>query len=314
VPRFADVDPWTFNLNPAQLPALIGPRTAAVVPVHLHGLPAAMDEVLAISRRHGLAVVEDAAQAHGARYRGRMTGSLGDVAGFSLNPSKNIPTCGEAGLVTTSDPGLAARLRMLRQFGERPGERVRTYVAHVRGWNAKLSPVQAAFARAQLGRFPQYDPARQRNVRGLVARLGALPGLITPTVPDDRTHAWHILRFRLAPERAGLTVSGAAFRQALHRVLRAEGVPVSRYQVLPLPEQDGLRPAGQEVSGAAWPVTSAVIADSLTLQKRHLHPGSGPLLARYADAFEKAWQNLDLVARLAREVDKAGLAAAAGPG
>lgn len=311
VPRFVDVNPWSFNLDPRHLEAAAGPRTAAIVPVHLHGLPADMDEVLAVARRRGLAVVEDAAQAHGATYRGRMAGSLADAGCFSLNSAKNIPTCGEGGLVTTSDLSLAARIATLRQFGERPDERTRTHISRVRGWNAKLNPIQAAFARSQLDRFPAYEQVRQRNVRDFLARTGALPGLVAPAVPDDRTHSWHILRFRLAPERAGLDVPRPAFRQTLHRVLRAEGVPVSRYQLLPLPAQDGLRPGGDAAPDReACPNTVAVIADSLTLQKRHLHPGSGPLLARYADAFEKVWQNLETVARLAQELDEAGTARA----
>ncbi|WP_424922705.1 DegT/DnrJ/EryC1/StrS family aminotransferase, partial [Streptomyces sp. wa53] len=118
VPVFVDIDPVTFNLDPAALEAAITSRTKAIVVVHLHGLPADMDRITEIAARHGITVVEDAAQAHGARYRGRSVGSIGAVNTFSLNVSKNLATCGEGGLITTDDADVATRALMLRQFGE----------------------------------------------------------------------------------------------------------------------------------------------------------------------------------------------------
>jgi perosamine synthetase len=317
-PVFVDVRPDTFNLDPTRLAEAITPRTRAVIPVHLHGLPADMDEIRAVAARHGLAVVEDAAQAHGATYHDRQVGSLGTVGCFSLHPSKNLPTCGEGGLVTTDHDGIHEAVVMRRAFGEsaRP-ELVRTYVSYTAGSNHKLSPVQAAFTRSQLRRFQAYAEQRDLNVRALLRRLGQLPGLQTPGCPPDRTHAWHILRFRVDVDVLGYpTILPGAIRHALHRVLRAEGVPVSRYQVIPLPAQPVFREraaerAGQGVSSNGlmpegcralerFPVAHAVVEDSLCLQKRHLNPSSAPLLDLYADAFAKVWDNLDDVARLAR--------------
>lgn len=316
VPVFADVDPVTFNVDPKQIETVISPRTAAIMPVHLHGLPAAMDEIGAIARRHGLAVIEDAAQAHGATYRGKPVGSLGDAGAFSLQVTKNLPTCGEGGLLTTSDDEVAARVRMMRQFGEIIEDgHDRDYVSYRLGWNAKLIPIQAAFTRSQLDRFDQYERARQENIPSFLRRLAELPGIRVPARSGEASHVWHILRFRFDPQEMGLDgIAAGALRGTLHRLLRAEGVPVSRYQLMPLPEQRVFTERAGfghgypwTVSGAAppggpWPVASAVIEDSLTLQKRHLNPDSGPLLQRYADGFEKVWANLDVVARMARAV------------
>ncbi|MEU0357525.1 DegT/DnrJ/EryC1/StrS family aminotransferase [Streptomyces cyaneofuscatus] len=314
VPVFADVDPVTFNLDPDDVERRITDRTAAIIPVHLHGAPADMDRITDIARRHGLAVIEDAAQAPGATHRGRPVGGIGDAGAFSLQVTKNIPTCGEGGLFVTGNAELAESVRRGRQFGEViESGRERDYVSYGLGWNHKMNAIQAAFTDAQLTRFDAYEDARQRNVADFLARLAPLPGLQVPTALPDTTHAWHILRFRFSPAAFGLDPARPeALRSTLRRLLRAEGVPMSQYQLMPLPDQkvfvdrvgfgDGYpwsltgtpRPAGED-----HPVARAVIADSLTLQKRHLHPGSGDLLRLYADAFEKVWANADMVTTLA---------------
>jgi perosamine synthetase len=298
-PVFADIDPDTFALDPDEVETRITPQTKAIVPVHLHGLPADMDRLLDVARRHDLAVVEDACQAHGATYGDRPVGGLGDAAAFSLQVTKNLPTCGEGGLVTTNDGALAEQLTMMRQFGEviETG-RERDYVSHLLGWNAKLNPIQAAFAASQLARYDDYERRRQENVAAFLDRLADLPGLQVPRAVPGSTHSWHILRFRLDPEAAGLDgVSRAAFRKTLHRLLRAEGVPMSRYQLMPLPAQkvfEQVKPEGP------WPNAEAVIEDSLTLQKRHLNPEAGGFLQKCADGFAKVWEHLDVAEKMAR--------------
>ncbi|BCJ50689.1 aminotransferase DegT [Actinoplanes sp. NBRC 14428] len=311
VPVFADIDPVTFNLDPADVERRITPRTAAIVVVHLHGLPADMDALMALARRHGLAVVEDAAQAHGATLGGRPVGGLGHAGAFSIQVTKNLPTCGEGGLVTTDDAALARRVRLARQFGEdiEPGT-PREYLCESFGWNAKLNPVQAAFAGSQLDRFDDYEKQRQANIEAFLQRLRELPGIRVPGVPADRTHAWHVLRFRFD----AAAVPGAepvALREALRRLLRAEGVPVGQYQRRSLAEQPVFRDrlgfgggqpwssAGEPPEPGSHPVTDAVIADSLVLARNHLHPDSGPLLQRYADAFEKVWEHRDVLRAMA---------------
>jgi perosamine synthetase len=316
VPVFADVDPVTFNLDPDDVERRITDRTAAIIPVHLHGAPADMDRLTDIARRHGLAVVEDAAQAPGATHRGRPVGGIGDAGAFSLQVTKNIPTCGEGGLLVTGNADLAEAVRRGRQFGEViDAGKDRDYVSHGLGWNHKMNAIQAAFTDAQLTRFDEYEQQRQHNVTAFLARLAVLPGLRVPTALPDTTHAWHILRFRFDPAAFGLSgVRPEALRSALRRVLRAEGVPMSQYQLMPLPDQKVFvdrvgfgwgypwTVTGASAPDADHPVARAVIADSLTLQKRHLNPGSGELLGLYADAFEKVWANKDMVATLAAAV------------
>lgn len=316
VPVFADIDPVTFNIDPDDVERRITPRTRAIIPVHLHGAPADMDRLTAIARKYDLAIVEDAAQAPGATHRGRPVGSIGDAGAFSLQVSKNIPTCGEGGLLVTQNAELAAQMRRGRQFGEDiVAGRDRDYISYGLGWNYKMNALQAAFTIAQLDRFDDYERARQENVTGFLARLAELPGLTVPTALPDTTHAWHILRFRFDPAAFGLDgVRPQALRSALRRLLRAEGVPLSQYQLMPLPDQKvfvdrvgfgsghpwSVTGAPGTTAGEDYQVTRAVIADSLTIQKRHLHPGAGELLGLYADAFEKVWANRDMVATLAK--------------
>ncbi|HEX5120934.1 MAG TPA: DegT/DnrJ/EryC1/StrS family aminotransferase [Pseudonocardiaceae bacterium] len=318
VPVFVDIDPVTFTIDPAAARAAITSRTRAIIAVHLHGLPCDMAELRALADRHHLLLVEDAAQAHTARYRGRAAGALGDVAAFSLNVVKNLPTCGEGGLLNTDDTQLHRTVLRHRQFGEElEGRAKRDYISRELAGNAKLSAVQAAFTRCQLARLPAYHTARDRNVRALLARLAALPGLRVPHCPDDRTHAWHILRFRFDPDGMGIAAEPGAVRAVLERALRAEGVPVQQYQRVPLPMQQAFRTRAG-FGGYPWrlpgadrpperpqdyPNTLAVLSDSLTLQRWHLNPAAGPMLERCADAFEKVWQHLDTIGDVARAME-----------
>src|SRR5262249_14641440 len=153
-------DPRTQNLDPEQLAQAIGPRTRAIIAVHLFGRPAEMDQILEIGRRHGLRVIEDAAQAHGARYKKRCVGSLGDAAAFSLYPAKNLGAKGDAGAVVTSDTGLAERIRMLRNYGSRA-----KYDHEMKGFNSRLDAMQAAFLRVKL-RYLEAWNNRRRLVAG----------------------------------------------------------------------------------------------------------------------------------------------------
>ena len=319
IPVFVDIDPQTFNIDPRQIEARITPRTRAIIPVHFHGLPADMDAICAIARKYNLLVIEDAAQAQGARYKGRMAGALGDMGAFSLNVEKNIPTCGEGGLLTMDDPQLYRRCRQLRQLGEdvdSPAQR--TYVSYALGWNYKLSSVQAAFTRAQLRRYPQDQAQREQHITAFFKRLAKLPGIAIPVAPPDCTHVWHILRLRFDPEGAGLAGIGRGqFRQALRRALLAEGVPLAHYQVIPLPGHPVFQARQGYGSGYPWalpgaapqqydirqyPNTLALIEDSLTLRRVHLNPDAGQVLELYADAFDKVWENLDQIAQIARSL------------
>src|SRR5262249_45134462 len=166
-PVFADIDPTTFNLDPERVERAIGPRTRAIMPVHLYGRPSAMGELRDIARRHGLRLIEDAAQAHGARYRGRRAGSLGDAGCFSFYPGKNLGAYGDAGLVTTDDPETASRVRMLRDHG-----RADKYAHQVMGYGERLDALQAAVLGVKLQHLDDWNAARLRAVERYRTLLG----------------------------------------------------------------------------------------------------------------------------------------------
>jgi len=163
-------DERTYNLDPARIEAAITPRTKAILPVHLYGQPADMDPINAIAARHGLKVIEDAAQAHGARYKGRRTGGLGHAAGFSFYPGKNLGALGDGGAVVTNDSQLADTLRVLRNYGSRV-----KYHNEVQGYNSRLDELQAAFLREKLKRLDDWNARRQAIAARYLAHLSPLP-------------------------------------------------------------------------------------------------------------------------------------------
>ncbi len=212
--RFCDIA-GDFTLDPGPLESLLTPRTRAVLPVHLYGLPAAMEAVCEFARRHGLVVIQDAAQAPGARVANRPVGSFG-TATYSFYATKNI-TCGEGGVVTTDDGTVAERIRLLRNQGMR--ER---YEYVMSGSNYRLTDLQAAIAIAQLARLPQVNQNRSRNAARLSAGLAGLPGLAVPAVPAGREHVWHQYTVRV-------TASGRIDRDGLQDRLAADGIESRPY-------------------------------------------------------------------------------------
>lgn len=299
VPVFVDVDPVDYNIDPGLLARHVSERTRALLVVHLHGAPAPMDPIMAFAHEHGLPVVEDAAQAQGASDHGRACGSMGTVATFSLQMTKNMPTCGEGGMVVTNDEQIAEHVLRGRQFGEKIAlGQPRDYRSESIGTNAKLGSVQAAYASSQLARFVSDDATRKRNVAEFLDQLQDLPHLRPPVQAADTEHAWHILRFDL--DRPGPLEDVPARRRRLMcmRALSAEGVPVSRYQTLALPEQPALQPLVSQPS-SHWKNASRVINQTFTLQQRHLPPTAMPVLAAYAEAFRKVFTHADQI----REID-----------
>jgi dTDP-4-amino-4,6-dideoxygalactose transaminase len=186
-PVFADVDPDSLTLAPAAFEAAIRPSTAAVIPVHLYGCPAEMESIVQIARKHNLLVLEDAAQAHGARYRGRRAGGLGDVAAFSFYPTKNLGAYGDAGALVTDDPALAEKARMLRHGGQR-----RTYEHEFLGVNSRLDEIQAAILRAKLQHLDAWSERRRSLAACYSAGLRDTAELALPITPDGAEHVFHL--------------------------------------------------------------------------------------------------------------------------
>lgn len=181
----------TYNIAPAKIARAITSRTKAILAVHLYGQPAAMDAINEIAAAAHLKVIEDAAQAHGAHYQGRPVGSLGDAAGFSFYPGKNLGAFGDAGAVTTNDDALAEQLRRLRNYGSQV-----KYHNEVKGFNSRLDPLQAAFLRVKLDALENWNLRRQKIAARYLAELAAHPGLILPLVPAGVTPAWHLFVVR----------------------------------------------------------------------------------------------------------------------
>ncbi len=176
----------TFNIDPDRIEAAITPRTKAIIPVHLYGQPADLDPIVALAHKHGLRVLEDAAQAHGARYNGKRIGGHGDVVAWSFYPGKNLGALGDAGAVTTNDPDIADCMRVLRNYGSR----VR-YVNVAQGYNSRLDPVQAAVLRIKLKALDAWNARREEIVMRYTAAL-AETDLVLPTVPMWAKPVWHL--------------------------------------------------------------------------------------------------------------------------
>ena len=305
IPVFCDVDPVLHTLDPHAIEARVTERTRAIMPVHAHGLPADMTAIASVAKRHGLAVIEDAAQAHGASYRGRRTGTLGHAAGFSLNGSKNL-SAGEGGLFVTGDEESFVVARRLAIFGEdtppTSPPRYRAYWSHGVGWNYRSHELTAALARSQLARLDHYNRSAHRNARRLSARLDGLPGIRPPHVPDDRTCVFYRYRIRIEPEELGFDGSPIEFRDRLLWALRSEGVAASLWQLRPLPAQPLFRRGGRFSPWRPglgerldpwrpdeYPHAVRLLESSIVLgtAKHPLMNQPPALMDRYADAFEK---------------------------
>lgn len=185
-------DSATYNINPALIPAAITQRTKALLPVHLYGQPADLDPILSIARQHDLAVVEDAAQAHGARYKGQRIGAHGDVVCWSFYPGKNLGALGDAGAVTTNRADLADRISVLRNYGTRV-----KYVNEVKGFNSRLDPIQAAVLRVKLTVLDEWNARRKRITQQYLSLLARHASCLTlPHVPEWADPVWHLFVVR----------------------------------------------------------------------------------------------------------------------
>ena len=191
-PVFVDIDERTYNMDPAFLERAVTPKTKAVIPVHLYGQMADMDPIMEIARSHGLVVIEDACQAHGAEYKGRRAGSIGDAGCFSFYPGKNLGAYGEAGAVVTNDADLAAKIRMLRDHGQ-----IKKYYHRVIGWNARMDGFQGAVLSVNLEHLPEWNVARRKTAGSYAEFLADVEGVITPTEAEYAGHVYHIYAVRV---------------------------------------------------------------------------------------------------------------------
>lgn len=252
-PVFVDIDPATYTLDPDALAAAITPRTRAVIPVHLYGQPADMTRIGAVARAAGIAVIEDAAQAHGATWAGTPVGSFGDAACFSFYPGKNLGAYGDAGAVTTPRADLADKVRKLRNHG-----RQSKYLHEMVGYGHRLDTLQAAVLRAKLPYLHEWTEARRRLAQRYTEQLAGT-GLTLPVVADDANPVWHLYVVRT---RA---------REKMLAELNAAGIGAGVHYPVPLHLQPAYRHLG--IGPGALPVTEQVAATCLSLP---LYPEMSP--------------------------------------
>lgn len=245
-------DERTYNIDPNRIEEAITPKTRAIMPVHLYGQPADMDRINEISTRHGIKVIEDAAQAHGARYKGWRVGGLGHAAGWSFYPGKNLGAFGDGGAVTTNDDTLADRIRALRNYGSH----VKYYNLY-KGFNSRLDEIQAAFLRVKLRKLDEWNDRRRKIATLYLEELSGLPDLTLPYVPEWAEPVWHlfVIRHRKRDKlQEHLAANGVAtmihypvppHKQSAYHELRHLSFPISERihdEVLSLPMGPALEP------------------------------------------------------------------------
>lgn len=249
-PIFIDIDPRSFTMNPQQLEAAITGRTRAIIPVHLYGQVADMDSILEIANRHGIPVVEDACQAHGAKYKGRKAGSLGTAGCFSFFPGKNLGALGEGGAVTTDDAELAQRIKMWREHGSS-----KKYEHKFPAFNMRMQGLQGGFLSAKLKHLDRWNDLRRRAALEYMALLEGA-GAILPVEMDYAHHVYH------------LYVIQADNRDELQRRLADAGIESGLHYPIPLHLQEAYRSLGH--GEGDFPVTEAAVKSILSLP---IYPG-----------------------------------------
>ncbi|MDO8675076.1 MAG: DegT/DnrJ/EryC1/StrS family aminotransferase [Candidatus Omnitrophota bacterium] len=242
---FADIEPDTYNIDPKSFERAITPRTKAVIPVHIYGQPADMDEITAIARKHGIKIVEDAAQAHGSRYKGKRAGSLGDVAGFSFYPTKGLGACGDAGMIVTNDRAIYEKALMLRDYG-RKGR----YEHKIKGHNSRLDTIQAVVLNAKLKHLDAWNALRAKIAARYAELLKPLK-VVTPVTKSDRTHVFQTYAVRVPN------------RDKVVERMNAKGVSVLIHYPIPLHLQEAYAELGH-VQGD-FPVAEKVSSDIMSL-------------------------------------------------
>jgi dTDP-4-amino-4,6-dideoxygalactose transaminase len=308
IPIFVDIDFDTINIDVDKIERAVTPRAKALIVVHLHGLAVNMDRVLAVARKHGLAVIEDACQAHGALFKGRKVGTFGDCAAFSFNQNKCLCT-GEGGMFVTDDEAKRARAAQLWSFGEtRTPAQSRDYHAYALGWMYRSSEIIAAFGRAQLRKMDGYFDVQRENGAVVNRRLQGVKGLILPTEPKGHTHNWYNYTSRLDMRAIGWTGDPRRMRDAVMKALNAEGVPVSVWQNFILPAMTVFRAKNAYGKGCPWSCRGAgegvaYRPQDYAVAQRHTDthfgmtvplraPNRANVAGKVAEAFQKVFANI----------------------
>jgi dTDP-4-amino-4,6-dideoxygalactose transaminase len=245
-PVFADINLDTYNIDPLEIECRITPRTRAIIAVHLYGMAADMDPITALAKARKIPVIEDNAQAIGASYKGRPTGSLGDAACLSFYPTKNLGAYGDAGMVVTKSAELDARIRTLRNHGQ-----TEKYVSAEPGWNSRLDEIQAAILRVKLRHLAEWQRVRRAHAAEYTRRLSKIPGVTTPTIPAGYDHVFHQYTIRVS------------HRDGLHRALTEKKIGSAVYYPVPLHLQPLYASLGHKVGD--FPNSEQAAREALSL-------------------------------------------------
>ncbi len=308
IPVFVDIDFDTMLMDVNKIESAITTKTKAIIAVHLHGLPLEMDAVMAIARKHGIKVIEDACQAHGAVYKGRKVGAWGDCATFSMNQNKLLCS-GEGGIFVTDDEETLAKAQALWSFGEtRTPAQSRDYHVYSMGWMYRNNDLTAAFGRAQLAKLSGYLATIKENVAALDAGLAGVPGLILPRVTEGAVHNWYNYVIRFDMKALGHEHDAGEYRNKLVDAISAEGVPTMVRQTFILPAMTVFQAKNGYGSGCPWscpyaaPVdysvdnypVSQLHCDTHTCVIAPTRPPNGPEVAELAaKGIRKVMNNLD---------------------
>jgi len=313
IPVFVDIDPHTYTIDVAQIEAKISEKTKVLLPVHIHGMPADMDAINDLAAKHGLTVIEDACQAHGASYKGRQVGTLSAAGTFSLNWTKNL-SGGEGGILVTSNEELLENARQFRVFGESPTGhigKIREYTVYSVGYQYRTQELPAALARSQLKRLGDINRNNRRNCEYLSKQLQSISWIDPPYVPKDRTTIYHKYRFRFKPDVLGLRIAPREFRNRLYDALEAEGVKVMIWHVDPLPAFPIFQEKVGWGKGCPWsckhygksisyrredyPETTRLLDESLVIggESTPLYSQDLKVIEYYVEAIQKVSDNID---------------------
>lgn len=323
IPVFVDIDPDSMNMDPRKIEEKITEKTKALLPVHVHGLCADMDPMLKIAKKYNLKVIEDAAQAAGAKYKGRSAGVLGDIAGFSLNGSKNLPA-GEGGIVTSNDDELMDRARKMAMFGEKaiPKGMIRLYDAEIMGFNYRNNEMADALCRSILKRYDTLQAQRKELCEYLTTHLGKIKGVRPAEEPQGYVHAWHLYKVRVYPEQLGIKdIHVKRFRWAVQKALQKEGCDLFEWHNMPVPAQKIFQRRDAYGKGAPWtcghasqqarnmvydPFDYPVCVDMFDRSfciKPIYPPNDLKLMEYYVEAFHKVFDHLDEVMEFAKGIE-----------
>ncbi len=301
-PVFADIELETLNIDPEKIAAAITPRTRAIIPVHLAGMPVNLDAIMKIADQHGLIVIEDSAHAHGAQYKDTRVGAIGHMGTFSFQSSKNLNS-GEGGIILTNDDQLAERCRSIHNCGRMEGGP--WYEHHVISGNYRLGEFQGALLNAQFDRLDEQVNTREENGKYLAARLEKIPGVFTQARGNDcRRHGYHLFTFRIDPDVLGVS------RNAMVEALSAEGIPACAGYMLPLHRQPlfenlafgpytGYRSVRPELDyrKTAYPNSETICDVQGGWLEQNLLLGTRNDMDDIADAFEKVYEHRDELAK-----------------